>query len=129
LALHDAAERLADLVHRLQRHLRHLEQDPVAGELRQRCGGTAETDVQQLDERVLLDGSELHQAAPPSAEATASSNEVRSIGLFRNPAAPPACASSRDEFCTSADTTITRAAPSISVNFFNTSRPVMPFIT
>ena len=39
----------------MNRDLRHLEQHAVAGQLRERGGRAAEADVQQLDERVLLD--------------------------------------------------------------------------
>ena len=38
----------------MDRHVRHLEHDAMAGQLRQRGRGAAEADVQQLDERILL---------------------------------------------------------------------------
>ena len=55
VALDDPLERVADLVDRVQRDLRHVEQHAVAGQLRERRGSAAEPDVQQLDERVLLE--------------------------------------------------------------------------
>src|SRR4051812_11103940 len=129
IARHHAAERFADLFDRLQRDLRHLEQHAMAGQLRQRRGGAAEPDVQQLDQRILLKRRQLDHARNSSVFATALNNAERSTGLLRNSAAPAAWARSRDESCKAADKTTTRASTSISVSLLRPSSPSMPFIT
>ena len=95
--LDDSFERVADVLDRVERNLRHVEQHTVAGQLRKRRGSAAEADVQQLDERVLLDGSEFHYAGASRTPDTAFSRLARSIGLFRKLRAPPAAAISREE--------------------------------
>src|SRR3954468_7915524 len=122
-------ERIADVVDRVQRDLRHVEQDTVAGELRQRRGGPAEADVEQLDEGVLLGGCELHYVFAPSTSAITFKIAARSTGLVTKPLAPPLSAISRDESWISEDTTTTRAPPSSSLSLVSTSRPFMPCIT
>src|SRR4051812_28066868 len=129
VARNHAAERVGDVFNRLQRDLRHLEQHAMAGQLGQRGGRAAEPDVQQLDERILLKGGQLDHARISSVFATAFKSAERSTGLLRNSAAPAAWASSRDESCTSADRTMTRASTSISVSLLSTSRPFIPFMT
>ncbi len=93
---------------RVDRDLRHVEQHALLRQLRQRRAGAAEADVQQLDERVVLNGVEFHSHSP-SVERTSVSTSLASTGLTRNPAAPPCATSSCDEVCTSAETTMTRA--------------------
>src|SRR5688572_32804485 len=116
---------------RVNRDVRHLEQDALLRQLRERSAGAAEADVQQFDERVVLNGIQFHYycACSPSVERTRVSTSLASTGLTRKPAAPPCATSSCDEVCTSADTTITLTAGSISRKRARTSRPYMPFMT
>src|SRR5262249_32269615 len=129
VAVDRALERVADLVNRMQRYLRHVEQHAVTRQLGQRGGGAAEPDVQQLDGRMLLSDGELHYAFAPSTSATTFRIAARSTGFVMNPLAPPISAISRDESWTSAETTTTRAARSSSCSLARTSNPGMPRIT
>src|SRR5262245_26009968 len=95
----------------MQGDLRHFEQHAMSGQLRQRCRRAAEADVEQLDEGVLLDLRQLHPT-PFAVFSTISRIRAASIGLERKPAAPAASTISRDDVCTSAVTTITRASGS-----------------
>ena len=48
------------LLNRAHGDLRDLQLHAVPRQLRERSGGAAEPDVDELDERVLLDGGEIH---------------------------------------------------------------------
>jgi hypothetical protein len=48
------------LLNRAHSDLRDLQLHAVPRQLRERSGGAAEPDVDELDERVLLDGGEIH---------------------------------------------------------------------
>src|SRR5581483_1515210 len=114
----------------MDRHLRHIQHHAVTGELRERRRRPSESDVEQLDEGVFLDGGQPHGCTCfSSTSRTTLRTRSRSTGLVMNPLAPADFTSCCDESCTSADTTITRAAGSISRSFSRTSSPYIPFIT
>jgi hypothetical protein len=58
--IYQLAERLVQVRDRMDCDLGHVEQHPLLRELRERRPGAAEPDVQQLDQRVVLNGVEFH---------------------------------------------------------------------
>src|SRR5262245_38377990 len=128
LILHDPAQGDAELLDGVDRHLRHFEEDPVAGQLRERRRGASEADVQQLDERVMLGWRQFHGALPAMTFSMTSITYAGCAGLLMKPEAPAAFTISRDEVWMSADITTTRAAGSISRIFESTSSPYMPLM-
>src|SRR6185437_8653146 len=129
LVRHDHLQRFAQIRDRMHGDLRHLEQHAMSGQLGQGCRSPTETDVEQLDERVLLDLRQLHPTPFFVVLSTISRICAGSIGLQRKPAAPAASTISREEVWTSAVTTMTRAPGSSCRSFSSTSRPYIPFIT
>src|SRR5690242_1278281 len=101
----------------------------MAGQLRQRGTGAPETNVQELDERVLLRSGQIHHARPFTASFTALTSSSAITGLVTNPTAPASDTRFREDVWMSAVTTMTRAEASISRNLLRTSRPYMPFMT
>src|SRR5690349_5343888 len=95
-------------------------------QLRERRGRTTERDVQQLDERVLLNGRQLFHAAPLGrAASSADRMSCLSNGLLTKAAAPASRTRSCDDVWMSAVTTITFTRGSNSRSFVRTSRPYL----
>src|SRR6185295_2821850 len=97
---------------RVDRDVRHLEQHAVAGQLGQRRGGAAEPDVQQLDQRVVLDRRQLHGVLTVITRCRTAPTCADWAGLLMKPDAPAALTTSREEVSKSADITSSRTAGS-----------------
>src|SRR5436190_7361058 len=87
-------ERACDLVDRKDGHVRHFEQNAMTCQLRQRRSRPAETDIEQLNQAVLLSGRQFHVVSPSSTLRTTSIKRARSTGLVMKAFAPAACTSS-----------------------------------
>ena len=83
-------ERLCHLVDRMNGDFRHFEQHAVPRQLRQGRRRPAEADIEQLDERVLLNGSQFHYCDPSSTLRITASRCSRSTGLLTKALAPAA---------------------------------------
>src|SRR5688572_12162183 len=86
----DFAKRAADFINGMDRHLGDLKVNAAAGQLGQRGGGAAVTDIDQLGEGFVMGCSQLHAVPPARTLETVSNTCSRTKGLVMKPVAPAA---------------------------------------